>query len=158
METWAGAGQPSAVFTVGLASSSLVMAVGVLTVSGIIFQASIRHLSCAQDKLCPGLDRCCDTCTNRKAQWLSLKRSHIPKIGKEGKEAGWEPSFPLGKRQVENKSILPGGLLWIQMPMMPQGQSGGGSAISLLSRLRCSITQTQSTLRPEEHLAHDGGC
>ena len=151
LNIWAGAGQPSAVFTAGLASSSLVMAVGVLTLSGIIFQASIRHLLCAHDKLCTGLDRCCDTCSNRKARLLSLKRSHnylreisnfkrshIPKVSKEGKEAGWEPCFPLGKRQVKNKSTLPGGLLWIQMPMMPQDQSGGGSMPGRAEELRQS--------------------
>lgn len=136
LNIWAGAGQPSAVFTAGLASSSMVMAVGILKLSGIIFQESIRHLLCACDKLHTGLDRCCDTYTDRKAQWLSLKRSHIPKISKEGKEAGWEPSFSLGKRQVENKSILPGGLLWIQMPMMPQDQSRGGSMPGRAEELR----------------------
>lgn len=137
LNIWAGAGRLSAVFTVGLASSSLVMAVGVLTLSGIIFQASIRHLLCAYDKLCTALDRCCDTCANRKAQWLSL-RSHIPTVSKEGKEAGREPYFPLGKRQVENKRILLGGLLWIQMPMMPQDQSGGGSMPGRIEELRQS--------------------
>lgn len=138
LNIWAGAGQPSAVFTAGLASSSLVTAVGVLTLPGIIFQASIRHLLCARDELCTGLDRCCDTGTHRKVQWLSLKRSHTPKISKEGKEAGWGPSFPLWKIQVENKSILSGELLGIQMPMTSQDQSGGGSEPGRAEELRQS--------------------
>lgn len=138
LNIWAGAGQSSAVFTAGLASSSLVTAVGVLTLPGIVFQASIRHLLCARDKLRTGLDRCCDTCTHRKVQWLSLKRSHTPKISKEGKETGWGPGFPLGKRQVENRNILPGGLLGIQTPMMSQDQSGGGSMPGRAEELRQS--------------------
>lgn len=54
-------------------------------------------------------------------------KSHIAKISKEGKEAGWEPSSPLGKDKGRIKASFLEGILWIQMLMMPQDQSRVGS-------------------------------